>query len=499
MSKEQRRTILFLLAFGAAFYAMALHFPLSGDDWQWGSHHAIEIPRLNGRYLGNLTAIMLAKMVWLRPIVMAMAVTASVYFVSAISARISGAKSRAPMLLTALLFMLLTPAIMRQVYPWSSGFANYVLPTMFVLGTIFFFVRKPDAKAWYIAAVCAWAILGQFFVEHITLYAVAASLFVTGWYIVKYKRLHPFLTALTATYVAGAALMFMHGAYGAEDLYGSHPMPTGLRELLGNVSENYFDVISPHGIANNMFLNVLIVVAVLLLIRSSDKLKTRYTWGVGIAACISLFPVYVFLRQLHPHLPYARLVRYFDGVMSALFFVGFVAAVCLFMPQSKHKRLVLFALGSVAILLAPLMGIRPLGPRLFFIVYAMLVLAAVSVIMHLKERRLLPQSKMLADLWRVAASVALAAMFVMFFGVYRRIHNAAEQRQVFIEQQLAQTDLTQEEVWIYMPHLPFEHYVWVGTPTSYWNGLMYRRFHNIPNNVRFKFISYDDWQRGNFS
>ena len=57
---------IYLAAFFAVFSALAFLFPLSGDDWAWGS--SIGMDRLhtlfrdyNGRYAGNLAALLLTR------------------------------------------------------------------------------------------------------------------------------------------------------------------------------------------------------------------------------------------------------------------------------------------------------------------------------------------------------------------------------------------------------------------------------------------------------
>ena len=74
---------LFYILFFVGYFAFTLLFPYTGGDWYWGSfkldfnifqifHDDIE---LNGRYLGNLMAIILSKNIFLRGFIMSLIVT----------------------------------------------------------------------------------------------------------------------------------------------------------------------------------------------------------------------------------------------------------------------------------------------------------------------------------------------------------------------------------------------------------------------------------------
>ena len=110
---------------GTVFYS-----PL--DDWQWSMDTGIwwlETGVLNGRYMGNLFAVVMTRLPWLKTLSMALCMFALPYFMARLAAR--GRRERVlPLFVACNAGILLMPSVMwRETYFWVSGFGNFVVPT----------------------------------------------------------------------------------------------------------------------------------------------------------------------------------------------------------------------------------------------------------------------------------------------------------------------------------------------------------------------------------
>ena len=86
-----RPTLLVLGPLFVALSGLAFLFPLSGDDWSWGSSDGIGrlhdgFAGYNGRYLGNLSVLVLTRTHWLTPFVVSATLCLLIWLVARIAA-----------------------------------------------------------------------------------------------------------------------------------------------------------------------------------------------------------------------------------------------------------------------------------------------------------------------------------------------------------------------------------------------------------------------------
>ena len=115
----------FYIIYFVAVSLLAFLFPLSGDDLTWVTSDGMNLLKnsfenYNGRYLGNISAIVLTRLDFLRPFVKGFTLTAILYFIQ----KFSGNSSRDFVNFSGML--LLFPSMMLiQGVVWTAGFANY--------------------------------------------------------------------------------------------------------------------------------------------------------------------------------------------------------------------------------------------------------------------------------------------------------------------------------------------------------------------------------------
>ena len=179
-------SVLFL--FGLAFM-----FPYTGDDWAWGSSIGLErlavwFKDYNGRYLGNLLVILLTRSNILKAAVM----SAVIFLTAFLIYRTVEKKNFSVYMLALICFFAVPRYVFRQAVVWTSGFTNYVVPTLLVILYVFIirgiFDGKPEfAKGTFIATffigVCA-----ALFIENITIYQIIMDILLIIGALIGYRK-----------------------------------------------------------------------------------------------------------------------------------------------------------------------------------------------------------------------------------------------------------------------------------------------------------------------
>lgn len=212
-----------LLAIFIFYLIMSILTPLIHDDLQWGSAYGIEMLKegfqsLNGRYLGNTLEIIAVRIPLFRYLTYSIC---AVLMISMIFQYITDMKHRQSersfMYMTIFMFVLLIPtAIYSQTYGWFAGFYNYVPATL-----CSFFILRCSLKifeGWHLKpsesiTLIVVSLIGQWFMENMTLFNVMISFLLVVGVIYKYKRLPSVVLAMSLSTVIGALIMFMNPNY----------------------------------------------------------------------------------------------------------------------------------------------------------------------------------------------------------------------------------------------------------------------------------------------
>lgn len=152
------------------------------DDWQWSMDMGIQwwlTGMLNGRYVGNLVAVVLTRSVLLKTLSIGLGLFILPYLMARLLAR--GRRERILVLfVTCNAGMFLVPSmIWRETFFWVSAFGNFVVPTAGFLALLLL-LRRADRQRTHLWAWCGlllvyMALLGQF-LENLALLFVGACL-----------------------------------------------------------------------------------------------------------------------------------------------------------------------------------------------------------------------------------------------------------------------------------------------------------------------------------
>lgn len=177
------------------------------DDWQWSMDMGIEwwlSGMLNGRYVGNLVAVVLTRSVLLKTLSIGLGLFIVPYLMARLLAR--GREERILVLfITCNAGMLLVPSrIWRETFFWVSAFGNFVVPTLGFLALLLL-LRRADQTRTHLAAwsvfLFAYMILLGLFLENLTLLFVGACLLML---LLSFRD--PFFRTLSLVMLAGSLI-----------------------------------------------------------------------------------------------------------------------------------------------------------------------------------------------------------------------------------------------------------------------------------------------------
>lgn len=489
MIRKHKHPILNILLVLALFSVCALFVPESDDCyfayWQFTSLKdflltqpdtsqalIVSVPQ-NGRYLGNVLGVVLAKLFgsplfFLRPL----------FFAGCLSALAWGSTlSLGPGIrkLESFGFMLslllLAPrGIWQEVYSWGAAYANYVTP---MAGLIFlpWLLRRQASRRTHtgVAALFLLSFGCCLFMEPTTIF-LALSALTTLCVSLFFRRtaLLPCLS-MTAGSLLGAAVMFTAPGYGAVGSDGLREM--GLAMIGGNISAIFV------GTLYRPVVPALLISALLLW-----HLRRQNSRGffpcLAISVCLHAVCLWDAVRdlfdpgelvQLPPPAGYQVLVSFSLALLWLVMLVLWTGG--------KAKLRVIALAAALCLFSGPLLVISVTGYRNFFSGFVVLCLVALVLYDSARERgmRLLYWPRAVALLWACALVFVYACNCCVF---HQRLDLAREQVELGAVQ-------------VVMPILPFPGFA---RNEQQWKGdVSYLIYRDAPWDVAFVFIPYSQW------
>lgn len=433
----------------------------------------VGIPQ-NGRYLGNLLGVVLAKCyesMWF-PVRMVY-YSGCLILLAYMGGRLLGGRAhwqKNGFFLLCLL-VLAPRSIWQEVYSWGAAYVNYVTPVMLLLVLL---VLQKEIETWTAAklvGVFVLSVAGCLFMEtnSILQVMVSALLLVCAWMVQPKRRAGS--VALCLGSVTGMAMMFLSSGYGA---VGSD----GLREfgvsMLGvNLAKILVGTLVRPTIAA-------LLVTGLLIWHLKKQGGSVWLWCTVAALPIHLFCVFDGLWDLYwagdtVILEVPTVAQTVAGVALA---VLWLIMLCLW--QGGKAKWVTAGLAVVLVVChAPLLVISLNGNRNFFTGYV--VLALVVLVLYQKARELgLKEMN-----WLKGVALVVSCGLVFVYGVNAVVYT---QRLDYARGQVQQ-GVTQME----LPLVPFPGFA---RNEQQWKGdISYQVYERIPWDVSFYFVPYEQWAR----
>lgn len=469
-------------------------FPITGDDWYvynggngYPLSNAFGIMKnthatLNGRIFGNTLVYYLVNDRFLKALI----VGGAIYLIAYLMFSMQQTKTTDRFLVILLLVFSIPKEIFAQVYPWTSGFSNYVPPVVLILIYIFFlgplFSHKPIRDNF--AKILGMFILGvttQLFVEHMTSYVVLMSLCVTIWYILVQKSVALSIVSYDIGAIVGAVIMFTSQT---EQIDAYRRFPTTFSELINIIVGNYPIVVSST-IGNYHYISIAISFLCLYWIyKNKNEKNIIVDRGVKVLLIflLTVSPIYFIaansLLLSNWYVGTSMFATAVDIVVSFAYFFAILMSVILYIDNLELKTRIVFLLCSILIINGQLLLVRPIGPRNFYASYIMLLFVLVSLMpnglgdLHLRSFMKLPLMVIV-----VSAFVIEAFMFI-------KVHQIDELRCRLVEKCLEERSREVE-----IPVLPYSDYLW--NPNGEHMTLYYN---NEERNLVLKYISYEEWK-----
>lgn len=350
---------------------LSFFFPFSCDDFYWGSKSLSfstikDIYNdlfLNGRWLGNFVAIFISHNHLIKASVVSIVITLIIYLID---------KHEKISLWIFLILILLMPVNrFTQVIIWGSGFSNYMISTLLFISVYYLmkkYYKKTNSKWYEKIGIFIVTILNSLVVENITVGTLMILFIYNLIFFIKNKKVNINLIIMFIGTIIGAVMMFIHPSY-LNLLFGTtlndRYIPQSSGSLIWTIKNNLFDGIFVNLINENIFLNgfILFVFSYLYL---KGKLK-------NITGLISfyLLTVMTILGGL------LKFNIYNMFVIDILYLINYFYLIYMLVRFNKEIWEIILLIICVIL---PLVFIHPLGERLFFLPYVLVIILMFRVL-----------------------------------------------------------------------------------------------------------------------
>lgn len=214
MKKILKDKINFIIILYIALIILLMYiFPLLHDDLLHGSIGLgfNFMSSINGRYLGNFFSIILASNIYYRVIIKSLVVILIIY----ISKKLLNIKNKLYLIIFLVLLMFMPKEMFREVFPFTAGFSNYVIPIVGILFIMHSHLNNLFQKYnnYLIPLFLILGIFSSLFVEHITIFNLFLSIYLMLYEYIKNKKIN----YITLTYfigsLIGTIIMFTNPSY----------------------------------------------------------------------------------------------------------------------------------------------------------------------------------------------------------------------------------------------------------------------------------------------
>ncbi len=468
MNNNTKKTLYYIFTL-LLLIILSFLFIYTGDDWAWGSK--IGLSRLhtffqnyNGRYLGNLTVLLLTRSNLLKGIV----IGSTLFGIILLLSKITNNK-RFDLLLISTILILNTPKlIFREAISWTSGFSNYATSTFLML--IYLFIikniqtkklnNKINIKTFLLIIL---GISTSLFIENFTIYNLVLSFFILVYYKIKHKELNKNLLSYNIGSIIGFIIMFSNLSTSTS---GNREITSSLTSLILRVCNNYFGIIYEELIYHNTIINTLLLIFIYILFK---KINTNKLQKISLIISTS-YVIYSIINLLYPR--WNILLSYtphFEGIYTAIYILTTSYLLISLIKNKLLKERIIFYISSIIILTSPLLFVSPIGSRLFFITYVIFIL----IILELYNYIFKVEQK------NTYLYIIIIISFIHLFSINITTYIENNIRLEKIENDIKNNNIIELERFTYEDYIHGEA---TPTPNTLWEE-RYKLFYKIPNDI----------------
>lgn len=491
MNKQKKNKIIIFIVITTIVLILTSLFPYSGDDWAWGSSVGLERLRdgfegYNGRYLGNIAVLLMTRSNIFRIITMTVVLMGIIIIIY----RFTNKNNLTLVILTTMLIFAMPKEIFKQAVVWTSGFSNYVLSTILVLIYIYM-IRSIFKKEYFeygnknIIVAFLLGISGTLFMENVTIYIVLLSLGVIIYTFLKFKKLYRFTITYAIGSIIGTIIMFSNSAYYNVATNSDNYRAVATSQESGMIQgmiEAYTNIIHRQLFLNNTILNLCLVAVLLMVVYKSKVIvKKKFALDFCLLGIIG-YNFYSVIKKISPEWQILlRYTKYFEGIISIIYFISLMGFILIYIKDKEKRDKLIFILVSILFLAGPLLVVKPIGSRCFFITYIFFILLINELLDIVVINNIC---------FNKGISIISCILAIHLISIYLYVFKIDCERIRFVEEQLKSN--TKE---IVLTELPYPNYLWTDTPTeSVWID-RFKLFHNIPKDVELKVITLKEWHK----
>ena len=490
------RLDILVYALVAIFYFwLVTQIPYTHDDWDWGLDIGLQqlfTANLNARYAGNFFEVIMTRSELLRILIVG-----SGYFLLPMALSVAAwihCKAKGPVIrllffAVANIFILSMPRVMWQLtYGWTAGYANFCISTIFMValvGKILAIFRedrdslKPTKASYF--DLFAMALIGQLFLENISIFMAGLCLFalIAAW--IKEKKLPWTYLLMAAGAALGLYIVFQSDIY--QQLWETGKAVDGYRKMslnsLAGLDETVKSCLNQivH-LTPNMFeenLTLMLAISALLSIAATVKKAGSKAARITFMAGNTVYFVYLLLNR------YLELVEGIGWLtlINGVYFIWVAVQIpVLFRGRKGLVARLLTTWISVVMVIAPLVVTSENAVRMCFPSSALLNLFALQLLGLVLE-----EANKRSLIVGLTAAMVVTVLLCGYFGkIYYDIGIAKRERVAYIQQEVEAGSGV-----ILVPQYPHTEFIWRPNPLYDLRFYYFKEFYGIPQSTQLYF------------
>ena len=463
--------------------------PLAVNDFKWAIAHNLTVYKglieyTNGRYLDNLLELIAMKMSVLRYLIYAGVSLGMIYLLT----MMTGKYQRRIYIVIAFILILMMPRIIyRDTYGNFAGFFSNVPSTMLSILILFVVVvsiyKWEELNATWLSLFLISTLLGQLFVENLTLYNMLILIIGNVIFCIKHRHINYYLIMGFMLSLIGGMLMFINPIYISIYRGGNEYLRFSDNQgLKHKILHTIFKELPEYIFFNQyLILTLIALIMIYLLFKNAFFNHWILRWKVVLVISIAILPFYKFF--IYDFLQFYKLkgslsVALLNFMICGWFYIALFIATYVIFKTQLVRMLGYYTLGSILLVTVPLLLVSPITPGNFYTNYVLWVL----YLLLLMTQCSVNMKSILIGLRTLA--LGLSMIFIVTFGMIYFTHI---QRLHSIEHQL---DTQHIKHVVVLEKLPFENMLNKVTPIDDIQHNLFKIYYDIPQNIKLKIVPY---------
>ncbi len=491
--------IILILA-GLFFGVIFSQLILSGDDFYFNGISLKDaqdfILYRNGRYVGNIVSILISGSVmsgyaWVRWLFMTICMVGLAYIIMKIE------MFRIPVLALAVLFLIPVDN-WREIYNWTPGFVNYLVPMigiLFIINVCKEIIQEKYIRKGKVFITAFGCILCSFFMETVTLYIFLLCFCCVLITLKKRKNLKQQVLILGGS-IIGCILMFSCIGYrntiaGNDDAHSVSVAVTGVKDFFVQIIEKIYDFSIFTFMLNPIVVTILAIACIILILKQFSYLST-FKRNISILSSIilifTMIEAWIFSIQNDFHSSYNLVPGnvFLIAMLGTLFWISIIVISIVVVNNKERIVTICFYMISALIFFLPMIFLNPDCARSYFFGNIFTGLVMYEIIVTLSEHKEI--SHTLKKIIRISIVVCGITVAVIIFGMMHENKKFYDIRLDYVESKVKSgTDYIEMEI------LPYAELATNELRTEY--GAYF--YNNEPFDIEFKLngiAKYNVWK-----